>query len=666
MVRGKHGSGASHRRTLQAQARIAALEAELAAEEEALAQVRVEEAVVDALSERLAVEVERRERGTADELAALQAEGEVLLSALKAEKEARERVGPQWERLIGVAVAAGGGGVEGVERMAQILGDGGYMSNSTGLSVDRATRLQVVRGDRKALVDESLSDLISRPRALLTWDLLRPELWAAWEDAGLPQEAFDLATLDPHQRAVFDRVENVADGLMTTLGHSLSVDAIHAWHPLPSVRALTFHPDADPEEGIAEAGAGEWVHELGALGTSKFVLGDERPSRVGADGEVWPIASHALAAATRDRLAATQTAASLCREWHDTLVAGEALVKVLGVHHSVLMAGPRHPRPGRAASLRHLYAKAAVGSWSRSEDPSCVVGEQPVWGRVAVGLVTAAPFWLPAGQTFSFAHSEPLTREDAAEVLLPFPQVFLSFAEPLNLAARRDPDEKEARFLGAADSAMALARGKGVEATLFDLFSGMMSDNLAGSRYLCDILDVRGARVEGVLLLADSLGRLEDTFAWCVNIPSGSAGTLGRHVIPASMSGTAHRALVENLAAVASWADWHEPDASTTVPTGSRVEDVVDLIDSAAFRRDADRTGAGGVHVLNVRSTTKDSASVESTGRQVAPHVRRGHWRRQRFGAERREVKRIRIAPVLVNAHRGRMETRVYQVPTAF
>lgn len=50
--------------------------------------------------------------------------------------------------------------------------------------------------------------------------------------------------------------------------------------------------------------------------------------------------------------------------------------------------------------------------------------------------------------------------------------------------------------------------------------------------------------------------------------------------------------------------------------------------------------------------------------REVAPHARRGHWRRQRFGVVRRQVKRIRIAPVVVNAAKGPAGHRVYTVKT--
>jgi hypothetical protein len=87
---------------------------------------------------------------------------------------------------------------------------------------------------------------------------------------------------------------------------------------------------------------------------------------------------------------------------------------------------------------------------------------------------------------------------------------------------------------------------------------------------------------------------------------------------------------------------------------------------SADFKRLEDRGGAGGVCVLNVKRTSGDRATGnDGPGRTVAPHVRRGHWRRQYYGPGRQLVKRIRIAPVLVNAVRSGIAPRVYRLPVA-
>jgi hypothetical protein len=81
-------------------------------------------------------------------------------------------------------------------------------------------------------------------------------------------------------------------------------------------------------------------------------------------------------------------------------------------------------------------------------------------------------------------------------------------------------------------------------------------------------------------------------------------------------------------------------------------------------RRDADRHGAD-VHVLKVGRTVAHAPSAEATGKTGAPHVRRGHWRRQRNGERNAHVRRSRIAPLLVNAHLGDMAERVHRLPAA-
>ena len=171
------------------------------------------------------------------------------------------------------------------------------------------------------------------------------------------------------------------------------------------------------------------------------------------------------------------------------------------------------------------------------------------------------------------------------------------------------------------------------------------------------MLEFAGCSIEAVLLLADSLGAPAEEFAWCIALPARHGrATLGRFVIPARHDRTRYRALLGNLLAVAAWADWHEPDTETTP--------ALDLPGTPPprLRRDADRHGAD-VHVLNVGRTVGHAHAAEPTGKTMAPHVRRGHWRRQRHGEGNTQVRRIRIAPLLVNAHLGGMTERVYRLP---
>jgi hypothetical protein len=179
---------------------------------------------------------------------------------------------------------------------------------------------------------------------------------------------------------------------------------------------------------------------------------------------------------------------------------------------------------------------------------------------------------------------------------------------------------------------------------------------------LVDAIAVRGAQVEGVLLLADSLGRISDQFGWCLSIPSAAPGSLGRYLIPASLQATQFRGPVLNLAAVVAWAGWHPPDAATDL-NGVKPSQIDDMLRSPTFR-DADRAGVGGVRVLDVKATTPTESGSDPADipRKVTPHLRRGHWRKQRHGPQASLIKRIRIAPVAVNAHLGAMAPRVYRL----
>jgi hypothetical protein len=182
---------------------------------------------------------------------------------------------------------------------------------------------------------------------------------------------------------------------------------------------------------------------------------------------------------------------------------------------------------------------------------------------------------------------------------------------------------------------------------------------------LWDAIAARGAHIEAVLLLADAHGQLDDLFAWCVAIPSTTAGaTLGRWVIPASRSTTTFANLIVNAAAVAAWADWHRPGHSRAAP-----EEPAEQLPGNEKARGEHRRLDDTVHVLNVAATTpasdpSSSATAGPSGRTTAPHRRRGHWRRQHYGPGRVEVRRIRIAPVMVNAGRlGSDRPQIYRLP---
>lgn len=319
-----------------------------------------------------------------------------------------------------------------------------------------------------------------------------------------------------------------------------------------------------------------------------------------------------------------------------------------------------YPHPGQALASQNMYTLAAFSHWFNAEANGSV-------GKAAIGLTAAASYWLPAGQTASFAESEPLDESDRAELTLPFPQVFLAFAEPLLLEPRSDPEPAdEAYFLGLSATAHDALKD---DVSVRDLLEARDRDRGEHEWRVVDLDEMIakfGAQIEGVLLLADSIGRPDDFFAWCLTIPGSYGANLGRFVLPALRSKTDYREVLDNLTAVVAWAHWHEPDASTDIPLGIPHEDAEGIISTSEFRREARRSGAG-IRVIDVGATHRRAASIRSVVSNeretpITPHIRRGHWRRQRFGSRLEQTKRIRIAPVLVNAHRGDVAPRVYRL----
>lgn len=354
-------------------------------------------------------------------------------------------------------------------------------------------------------------------------------------------------------------------------------------------------------------------------------------------------------AAMRDALTASGPTA-VAHAWNSKLQEGLYLASNSQIP-TMISSGPTYPAPADAEALHAWYAAAAMGTWGRHRNS--------VNGRIAVATAAATPFWLPAGHTIAYLDSEPLSTEDIEELRLPYPQVLVTFAEPARLpaidtAALSDDDSR----LTWIDYTVATSDGHPEPRGLIIAGTNNFTEPLPA---LWDVIAARGAHIEAVLLLADAQGRMEDLFAWCIAIPSTAAGgAMGRWVIPASRATTLYANLVVNAAAVAAWADWHRPghtrdtnpetqhlDSNATKPKRNQPED--------------------HVHVLNVTATAppdQTPAAAEPTGRTTAPHRRRGHWRRQHYGPGRTNTRRIRIAPVMVNAGRlGGDRPQIYRLP---
>ncbi|WP_100481018.1 hypothetical protein [Mycobacteroides abscessus] len=355
-------------------------------------------------------------------------------------------------------------------------------------------------------------------------------------------------------------------------------------------------------------------------------------------------------AAMRDALTANGPTA-VAHAWNPKLQEGLYLAANSQIP-TMISSSPTYPAPADAEALHAWYAAAAMGTWGRHRNS--------VNGRIAAATAAATPFWLPAGHTLAYLDSEPLSTEDIEELRLPYPQVLVTFAEPARLpaidtAALPDDDPR----LTWIDYTVATSDGHPEPRSLIIAGTNNFTEPLPA---LWDVIAARGAHIEAVLLLADAQGRMEDLFAWCIAIPSTTAGgAVGRWVIPASRASTLYANLVVNAAAVAAWADWHRPGHSRdTNPETQNLDG-----NAAKPKRNQPEDH---VHVLNVTATsTPDqtpTATAEPTGRTTAPHRRRGHWRRQHYGPGRTNTRRIRIAPVMVNAGRfGGDRTQIYRLP---
>lgn len=271
-------------------------------------------------------------------------------------------------------------------------------------------------------------------------------------------------------------------------------------------------------------------------------------------------------------------------------------------------------------------------------------------------MAAAVPFWLPPSQASSFLASDALTQADLDDLRLPYPAVLVAPSDPVRLEPTVEPNAQLYSRLFQLDAGVRRlgSKPKALWPTLSDFDVAVLSRPTGRE----ELLAVRGADVEAVLLLGDDTGRLADTFAWCLAIRGRAAAPVIRLILPARRSRCAYAAEIGNLAAVAAWADWHATEEPDMIP---RQRGQL----APAMRAAAARGAGSGVRVLDLRSTGGGVRSETVTGKSVAPHLRRGHWRRQHYGPRNTLVRRVRIGPVLVNAGAGELLPQIYRLPQA-
>lgn len=661
MARGKHKARATNRRASYADAVIVQLRSELEMEQSALSEAEETLTRVTRLQSELAAENADLVEEVAPYAGKLREERDYLRAIAADAGLHHARIKDTWNRYLQAAIeiAPGATNLERMESVFRATGLGGYLDSETHLkmknrNIGAVTRLQRARGDRRNVAEGRTQEQEDARGITLALDISAsgiPMMRPGYRQILLDQDVVYIGEDGEHrlrepqelteeQNSIRTEAIALAKKLWQSRADDLDADGVHIWGS-----GNLVSKDAEPG------------NILTALGFDAQERGRENPPAKGPRPAVGlPLPS--IPATSRDAIA-RQNAENVLEAWSDVFKSRRRVIEKLGLASHPFAPLAHHPQPSQGLAVQNAYALAAFSQWIHQ-------GGASSYARAAVGLTAAAVYWLPAGQTASFAESEPMDDSDRAEMILPFQQVFLSFAEPLVIdpsdtvtaqtkkmweelsAIAHDVyrDNRTASFV--AEERVRLAKGASrVPPTIDEMLGGV------------------GGHIEGVLLLADSLGRPQDSFAWCLAIPGAYGSTLGRFVIPALRSTTAYRDVVDNLTAVVAWAQWHEPDQSTAVPLGISREDLEAHISSADFQRNARRSG-GDVRVVDVGSTHRKAGARrnrdDDSGIHVTPHIRRGHWRRQRYGQGGEQIKRIRIAPVLVNAHRGDIAPRVYRL----
>ncbi|XKH58417.1 hypothetical protein LG293_17505 (plasmid) [Citricoccus nitrophenolicus] len=654
MARGKHKARAANRRASAAEVMIDQLTSELDMEQEALATAEGARDQLTGLQADLKSENAALLEQVTPYAEHLRQERDYLRSLLADANSHAARVKAAWDRVMDTAmdVAPGATRLEQLESVFRLIGSNMYLDDQAHLklkdrSTESITRLQRARGQRRDVAEGRTPEQADREGLEFLLNLgnggpavIRP----AHRQRLLDEDVVHLDEEGKHHVRV--------DGL-TQEQQETKAAAIRAGHRVAKSTAGDLTADA-----LQVWGSGGLISTDGEPGAVRQALGyTPRPEQPNPTQEspltvsvTMPLPG--LPATSRDA-ASRQEAERVLDTWRDVFASRREVTARLGIPSHPFAPPARHPQPSHGLAAQSVYALSALSQWASDDQGS-------VYALVAVGLTAAATYWLPAGQTASFAESDPLDDADRAEMVLPFPQVFLAFAEPLVLEPSTEATTQAEKIWHELSTVAHDSYPKGIAAR-------HITDeraHLDRSPSIDEAISERGAHIEGVLMLADSLGRVQDQFAWCLAIPGDYGSALGRYVIPARRSATEYRALIDNLTAVVAWAQWHEPDESTTVPLGAVGDDLEALVSSADFQRNARRSGSG-IRVVDVKSTHRSPAPSAGSGEpesHVAPHIRRGHWRRQRHGSKREQVKRIRIAPVLVNAHRGDIAPRVYRL----
>lgn len=624
MARGKKAAGAARRRLAQDAALVASLIGEIRREEELLAAARESAALVEELDARTRAASQRRDRSIAPEITRLSAEIALWEQIRSEAQPLLNRAKDLNNRWLTATCEFFGGGVVGFEAAVGVLGFDARVNNeglrTKNLSPEAVAAIERARGISHRPFDEDyplglgLGPMIP---SFLTDDVQALGITTATKISEVPDEHGDVFL------AAFDRVFDA----VTKSPVSRHPGTLALWRPSPIGHRMPASLEA--QLGVPAAPLREAIT---------------------VPPDTIPEPSAALSLAVRQRIAATVPPDVLVKSWEADLRWASSLGSRFKRYESSLARRPRVARPIDAALLRSHYFLAGIGQMLREG-----VDATPGLAEVTVGCGAASPHWLPPGQTVAFMDGDPMPEESRDDLRLPFPQVFVAFSDPLRIPGL-DGAPRPALDGLLSKVPRDLANDPRTDITLRDFVPAYGT--------LPEIIDYHGAWVEGLVLLSDSLGRPLDTVGWCIAVVPNPGVTIARMLVPASREACLIPGVIDSVEAILSWAGWDAPDTAA-VPVTPSADLIRAILDDPKVDRDSYRTDLGRVHVLNVRRTHMGSGDGDGTGASVAPHLRRGHWRRQRVGVGRAEVRWVRVAATAVNAGKGALTPQVYRLPSA-
>jgi len=282
-------------------------------------------------------------------------------------------------------------------------------------------------------------------------------------------------------------------------------------------------------------------------------------------------------------------------------------------------------------------------------------------------LVTSEFAFLPASTAVTLLGAFRPDRELYLAARLPHRRMFVFFGAPMRFTHQSTWwDPNHVSVLDRID--VAIARNNNLP---LEVAKSRLPSNLYRN----------GGAVVGVWVEADEEGRLIDDIGFV-----GFENVDGRLVDPRLIIGDINRAtlapLVENLVCALCWGHWVVNGERPRLPDPTTRE-FRRLLGTSSFKRQSRSGAVDGVRLLQISTETVRSHphSVEGGQRSVAPHLRRGHFRRVRIVTRDPEGKRSRsrqgeqgidwhyegrwIPPTVVNPQRntGVGIDRVYLLP---